>query len=190
MVEYLVIDVETVPLELNDYFEQDEEDRLDYLNPIDSRIIAAGIRSNDESMIFSGDNEKRILTEFWDEWSAVRRGDPDTKIVGFNISEFDMPMLTSRSFQNGVPVNAFTLKGLLDLRERISAFEWRPKGTLGDYAESVGLSPETDGGENVPYWYEENDMAKIEEHLEEDLEITDQLFQRARELNISKIDKW
>lgn len=190
MVEYLVIDIETVPVELSKYFEQDESKRKEFLNPIDSRVIAAGIRSNGSNEIFIGDDEARVLADFWAEWSAVRRGNKDTKVVGFNIGDFDMPMLTSRSFQNDVPVTPFLKKELVDLRERISAFQWRPKGRLQDYAESVGIVPETGGGENVAYWYRDNEMGKIREHLEEDLEITDKVFQKARELNISKIDRW
>lgn len=190
MTEYLVVDVETVPLALGDYLEADEEERLDYLNPMDSKVIAAGLRANDTNKIFSGKDESELLTDFWDEWSAIRQGDRDINVVGFNIDEFDMPMLTSRSFQNDVIVSPFLMKELIDLRERICAFKWRPKGTLQDYAESVGLSPSTGGGENVAFWYQDDEFDKIVGHLEEDLEITDELYKRARELNITKIDKW
>lgn len=190
MANYFVVDIETVPVATGNYFEAPESERKEYLNPIDSRVIAAGIRSNGSNEIFMGEEEDEVLTEFWEEWSAVRQGDPNIKVVGFNICEFDMPILTSRSFQNEIPVTPFVIKDLIDLRERISAFKWRPKGTLQDYAEAVGIPLSTGGGENVPYWYRDGDLDMIKEHLEEDLEVTDELFQKAKQLNISKIDKW
>lgn len=190
MTKYLVIDVETVPLDLAVYFEEEEDTRTDHLNPIQSKIIAAGIRSGNRSEIFMGEDESHILTQFWEEWSAIRRGDRDIKIVGFNIAKFDMPMLTSRSFQNNVTVSPFLLKDLIDLRERISAFQWRPKGTLQDYAEAIGLTPNTGGGENVAFWYRDGDLDAIRAHLMEDLEVTDEVFRKAHELGITRIDKW
>lgn len=190
MKDYLVVDIETVPLALDEYFEEDESDRKNYLNPIDSKVIAAGIRNNGSNEVYSGENESRILTEFWEEWSAIRRGDRDIKVVGFNISDFDMPILTSRSFQNDVTISEFLLKDIIDLQERLSAFKWRPRGTLQEYAEAIGTTPETGGGENVAYWYRDDELDNIIAHLEEDLEITDEVFQKARELNITKIDKW
>lgn len=190
MAKYLVIDIETVPLDTDKYFDEDEEDRLDYLNPIDSKVIAAGIRSNGTNEVFIGEDETRVLEDFWDEWSAVKRGNKDVSVVGFNINEFDIPMLASRSFQNGVTISPFTLKELVDLRERISAFQWRPKGKLHDFVETLGISPETGGGENVAIWYRNDQMNHIKDHLIEDLEITDELYQKARDLNITKIEKW
>ena len=187
MAQYLVVDIETVPLDTDEYFDEDEEGRLEYLNPVDSKVIAVGIRSNGTNEVFIGEDESRGLEDFWAEWSAVKRGSKDVSVVGFNINEFDIPMLASRSFQNGVTISPFTLKEMVDLRERISAFQWRPKGTLHDFVETLGINPETGGGENVPIWYRNDQMDQIEEHLEEDLEITDELYQKAKELNITKM---
>lgn len=190
MTDYVVIDVETVPLDLDAYFETDEADRTRYLNPIDSKIIAAGLRSDGTNEVFFGENEARILEDFWAAWEAITRGRKQFPVVGFNIADFDMPMLTGRSFQNGVAVRRFTLKDLIDLRERLSAFQWRPKGTLHDYVESIGIEPETGSGANVAGWYRDGKLATIESHLKEDLEITDELYQVANELNVTEIERW
>lgn len=190
MTEYFVIDIETVPLDPDRYFEADEKTRKRYLNPIDSKVIAAGLRREGTNEVFFGEHEARILEDFWAAWRATKDGHRGTSVVGFNIADFDMPMLTSRSFQTGVAIQPFTIKELIDLRKRLSAFQWRPKGTLHDYVETIGIEPETGGGEHVARWHRDGKLATIEAHLKEDLEITDALYRAAEELNITGIEKW
>ena len=93
---YFVVDVETCPIDLDGYFllETDEE-KIKKLNPIDSKIIAIGIRNRGESKIFSGD-EKDILTKFWSEWKKLKYGSPSILLVGFNVTNFDIPFIVAR----------------------------------------------------------------------------------------------
>jgi len=69
--EYLFLDIETVPLEINDEFimrylmDKKLTDAARSLNPHYSRIIVIGLKYNNEVRLLTGD-EKEILTQFWD----------------------------------------------------------------------------------------------------------------------------
>jgi len=188
MSDYLVIDVETVPLDLDEYFEAPEDETDNFLNPVDSKIIAAGIRHDGEDHVFIGENEGDILEEFWLRWGRIRKG--DKKVVGFNINNFDMRMLVGRSLANEVGVMPFTKGDLVDLRERLSCFGWRPKGTLEDYAELTGVEVQETESSRIAHMADKGEIDKIKHHLKEDLRITDEVFQKSRDLNITKIEKW
>ena len=84
----------------------------------------------------------------------------------------------------------FTLKEPIDLRKRLTAFEWHPKGTLHDFVESIGITPETGSGANVVRWYRDGKLATIEAHPKEDLVSTDDRYRAATDLNITNIDRW
>lgn len=189
MAEYFIIDVETVPQDLGGYLDCTEDERRGFLNPFDSRVIAAGIRADGENRIFTGD-EKDILEEFWLEWSAVKQGDERVKVVGFNVKNFDLNMLVGRSFIRGATIRPFKLNEIVDLREKLSAYKWRGKGTLRDYVLSSGLEPSKENGSKVAQWAKEGDMESIKKHLKDDLVMTEKIFERAKDLNILQIEKW
>lgn len=189
MPEYFIVDIETVPIDMGAYFECEEENRKDFLNPFDSKIIAAGIRAGGENKIFE-DDEENLLEEFWLEWGTIKRGGESVKVVGFNVKEFDLQMLVRRSFRNEVTIRPFTLKEVVDLREKLSVYKWGAEGTLHDYAALGGFEPSTEDGSEVAQWAREGNMDAILDHLKDDLLLTGDLFERAKELNILKIDKW
>ncbi|MFB6145890.1 MAG: hypothetical protein ABEJ99_05305 [Candidatus Nanohaloarchaea archaeon] len=188
MTDYFVIDVETVPLDFDAYLEAQEDGN--FLNPVDSRIIAAGIRHDGENHIFIGEDEEEILEEFWIKWGGIKKGADEKKVVGFNIKDFDMHMLVGRSLANEIGVMSFTKGDLIDLRESLSCFGWRPKGTLEDYAELAGVETQETESSKIPHMAKDDEIEKIKNHLKADLRITDELFQKSRDLNITKIDKW
>ena len=188
--DFIIIDIETAPLNFELYFSLVEEERLKMLNPIDSKIIAIGIRHNSENYIFSGNDEKKILEDFWSELSSMRKGDDSVKIVGFNIADFDMSFLTTRSFINGVAISPFKLKNLVDLREKISAYRHKPKGRLRDFAKILGITHMNGDGKDIAELARNGDMISIQKHLEGDLITTEELLKRANELNITKTERW
>ena len=140
---YFVVDVETCPIDLDGYFllETDEE-KIKKLNPIDSKIIAIGIRNRGESKIFSGD-EKDILTKFWSEWKKLKYGSPSILLVGFNVTNFDIPFIVARSFINNIEIVPFSLKSVLDVKEKINAMQF-PGGSIAktDYSPEIRKSIE------------------------------------------------
>jgi len=188
MENYFIFDIETCPLNLENYQSLDEEERKKLLNPIDSKIIAIGVRSNSGNKIFIGDDEKKILEDFWGEWRRMKQ---DSVAIGFNVLNFDIPFIVSRSFINNVEIVPFQLKSIIDLRDRINAFRYgKTRGKLTDYGKLLGLEiSRTDGSQVADLW-RENKVDELKQYLSKDLEITDQLFIRAKQTKIIHIAKW
>ena len=105
-VNYFIIDIEVCPTNLEGYENLDEDKRLKLLNPIDSKIVALGIRHNSQNKIFFSEHEKEIIEQFWREWEKIKQIDSfGTQIVGFNICNFDLPFLVSRSLINNITIS-------------------------------------------------------------------------------------
>lgn len=190
MSNYFVIDVETVPLDLDSFLESSDDETDSVLNPVDSKIVAAGIRHDGDEHIFMGEDEAELLENFWLKWGSIKQGSDKKKVVGFNIKNFDMQMLVGRSLANDVQIMSFTKGDLVDLRESLSCFGWKPKGTLEDYAELSDVETQDTESSEIHLMADNGEMDKIRSHLKADLRITEEVFQKARELNITKIEKW
>ncbi|MFH1650423.1 MAG: hypothetical protein ABIA93_07810 [Candidatus Woesearchaeota archaeon] len=189
--DYFVIDVETAPVDTKKYSETLDEKKAEFLNPLDSKIVAIGLRYKNENKVFLDlKDEKKILEDFWAEWSSIKRGNPSFAVVGFNINAFDLPMLVGRSFIQNVSVSAFVLKEIIDLRQKLSVYAYKPRGKLKEYAELVGLDIGPENGSMVANWVEQGKTEVLSKYLKSDLEITDALFKRAENLNIIQINKW
>ncbi|MEK6922265.1 MAG: 3'-5' exonuclease [Nanoarchaeota archaeon] len=192
MVEpYLIVDIETCPLDIDRYLSLDEERQKELINPIDSKIIALGIRHDGKNKIFLGDNEKEILEKFWSELDAIKKQHPTISIAGFSITNFDLPFITARSFIHGITISPFTIKQTIDLREKINAYRYGPtRGKLKDYASILGLKVLDIEGKDIPHLHKNKNQDEIKEYLLNDLELTDALYKRAIKTNIIKIVKW
>jgi DNA polymerase elongation subunit (family B) len=190
---YLIIDIETCPIDLDKYKElTDEEEKKKLINPIDSRIVAIGIRHKDQNIVIAKKSEKELLEDFWLELKTIKKGNSNVRIVGFNIKNFDMSFLVSRSYIHNVPITSFLLKDLVDLREKVTAYRYGPtRGTLKEFAQCLDNVKIMDiDGSHVAGLYIADDMKKITEYLENDLEMTDKMFERLKNTNILHIDKW
>ena len=186
---YFVIDIETCPLDMDKHEKATEEERKQLLNPIDSKVVAIGIRRNGADTVFSGADEKKLLEDFWAEWKKAREG--GAFIVGFNLLSFDIPFLTTRSFLNNVAISPFSLKAVIDLRDRISAYRFgHTRGTLKEYAALIGLKDFGMDGSKIAELCKAGDILTINSYLKNDLFITDEIFKRARDTNILGIEKW
>jgi len=190
--DYFVIDIETCPIDLDKYSKlTDEEEKKKLINPIDSRIVAIGVRHNGENKIFSGENEQSILDDFWLEWKTIKKGRFDVKVVGFNVVNFDIPFLVSRSLINNVVISPFLLKEVIDLRDKINAYRYgRTRGTLKEYAKLIGEEILDIDGSDIARLCIDHNIKEIIRYLEKDLVITDNLFKRVRDTNIININKW
>lgn len=191
MKDYFIIDIETCPLNLDDYEKKTEEEKTDMLNPIESRIVALGIRHKGQNKIFMDQDEKRMLEEFWAEWSNIKRGDSGIVVAGFNINYFDLPFLTARSLINGVTISPFILKEVVDIREKINAYRSGPtRGKLKEYAALLQIPTPSVDGSDVARLCKEKDYETLKNYLISDLEITEELFKRIIATNIIKIVRW
>jgi len=190
---YIFIDIETCPInkEVFDAIEE-EEDRKKLLNPIDSKIIFIGLKKPGiDAMIFEG-KEKEMLEAFWEEMSLFRKGESSNIIVGFNIKSFDLPFLVTRSFINDVQISPFVLKEIVDLREILSAFKWgHVRGKLKEFGELMGITIMDDiDGSKIAETYWSGKTQKIVEYLKKDLEITEKIHERAKNLRIDELRRW
>ncbi len=188
---YFIIDIETCPIDLKKYGELDEEEKNKLINPIDSKIIAIGIRYKGKNIIFSGKSEKEILEEFWIEWKTIKKGGDGVSVVGFNIKNFDLPFITSKSVVHNVVIAPFLIKQIIDLREKINAYRYgHSRGTLKEYAELIGASIlDMDGGDIAQLCIDDN-YEKIIKYLENDLVITEKLYERVKTTDVLNIDRW
>lgn len=192
--DYFYIDIETCPINKEGYQSAEDEDaRKKFLNPIDSKIVAIGLKqTGKETVILFDVDEKQMLEDFWAELVTLRQGDPSNKLVGFNIKSFDLPFLVCRSFIHGVTISPFVLKDIFDIKENIHAFRWgHTRGKLKELAQLVGLEIYDDmDGSMVPekYWNNEHDV--IKEYLKKDIDITENLHKRCIDLKINEITRW
>jgi len=188
---YFVMDIETCPINLEKYNELSDEEKLKLLNPIDSKIIAIGIRYNAKDSIFLDEDEKKVLEEFWAEWKAIKRDIPFASVVGFNINNFDLPIITARSLINNVVICPFTLKSIVDLRDKINAYRYGPtRGKLKEYAKLMNLHTEDINGSEVSRLCTKKNYELLSKYLATDLKITDELYKRVRDTKILEINKW
>lgn len=191
MINAMIVDIETCPIDLHKAKLLDEEEKLKLLNPIDSKIIAIGIRCNGKNIIFQSENEADILEKFWLEWKSIRQQRPMIPIVGFNIVQFDIPFIVSRSFINNITISPFTVKEIIDLREKINAYRYgKSRGKLKEFAQLIGMTTlDIDGSQVMELCINKN-YVKLIGYLEKDLEITEKIFERASNLNITQIRRW
>lgn len=187
---YFIIDIEVCPIYLEKYEELSEEQRIKLLNPIDSKIIALGIRYNGQNRVFLGEDEKKLLEDFWNEWKSIKKND-SIKVVGFNINNFDLPFITTRSLICNVIISPFLIKSTIDLREKINAYRYgKSRGKLKDFASLIGLPTKTIEGKDIAKLYIEKKYDLIKEYLINDLEIIDNIFKRAKNTRVLEINKW
>lgn len=157
----------------------DEDEQRRALNPIESRILALGLRTDGETSIMLGE-ERLILEGFWTRWRATRsRGG---QLAGFNIAQFHLPFLVTRSLILDVPIEPFTRKEIIDLRERLSAYRTgKVRGTLRELAQLIG-APEM--------LSDASDAQSSRERLVGNLDALEAIYERARRLRILDIQRW
>ncbi len=191
--DYFYLDIETVPNDKETYLSLSEDARKKLLNPIDSHIVAVGIKKNGgEAQVLYSADEKAILTGFWSMLSMGKQTNTPFRLVGFNIKDFDLPFLVTRSFIQDVKIQPFVLKDVVDVREQLSAFKYGPtRGKLKEYAAIIGTPIMEDmDGSQVAERYWKGEHAKIQEYLKKDLELTEVLHQRMIALRITEIARW
>ncbi len=188
---HFIVDVETCPISLEGYFELGEDEKKERLNPIDSRIVAIGIRKDGRNDIIMNKDEKQMLVDFWSKWRKFKDEDRFVKIVGFNILNFDLPFIVMRSFINDVAIFPFTLKEVVELRDKINAYKpGRRRGRLKEFAQLMGFEIMDASGEDIAELWRDEKRDIIKEYLGKDLEFTDAMYGRAVRTRIIEIERW
>lgn len=149
------------------------------LHGIEDKISCISILNiqTDEKISFCGEDEKKILTDFW---KAI---DGALEIYGYNSNSFDWVFITQRTLINNIPVcPTFSKIKLTDLRLISTAFftcyNKNVKGTLDQWENHlIGKNKETNGEEMIEA-YKRKDWKLIKEHCEEDCVVTKELYNR------------
>ncbi|MEK6862753.1 MAG: ribonuclease H-like domain-containing protein [Nanoarchaeota archaeon] len=182
---YLFLDIETTPLEINDEFimrylmDKKLTDASRSLDPNYSKIIVIGLKYNDEIKLLTGE-EKDILNEFW---NFIKEN--NFTIVTHNGYNFDVPFIIARSIINNIQIskeinlnhwnmlksnhidamlifsqNVFT-NASLKILARLNNVEFNDDGILGRDIERL---------------WKEGKLDIIKEHCKNDIEILEKLF--------------
>lgn len=81
------------------------------LSPITGQVLAIGVQRDGKAGIFAEATEAATIARFWKKYLSCRSD--QTKLVGANIVQFDLPFLVRRSWILGVsvPSAVFTYSG-------------------------------------------------------------------------------
>lgn len=188
--KYIVLTIVTAPTDIDLFFKKTPEDKQKLINPIDSMIIGIGLRYQEKNIIISNKEEKEILKQFWEEWKNIKKDKPIIPTIGFNINNFDIPFLVGRSYINNIKIYPFSLKEIIDIRQKIQGYKpGKTRGKLKEYGNILGNKITIDNNQ-IPNLYKNKNFDKINEYLEQTLELIDNMYKRAQETNIIKINKY
>ncbi|HRT03377.1 MAG TPA: 3'-5' exonuclease [Candidatus Diapherotrites archaeon] len=188
--KYIVLTIVTTPIDTDQLLKKTPEEKQKLINPIDSMIIGIGIRYQEKNIIFSNQNEKEILNKFWEEWKNIKKDKPAIPTIGFNINNFDIPFLVGRSYINNIKIYPFSLKEIIDIRQKIQAYKpGKTRGKLKEYGDILGITINIDNNQ-IPNLYKNKNFDKINEYIDKTLELIDSMYKRAQETNIIKINKY
>ncbi len=147
------------------------------------QVLAIGYLSERGPRIDDRD-EKSMLVQFWDIFRSAS-GD-GRKMVGFNISGFDLPMLVRRTWLLGlhVPIdvidrNRFWHPCFIDLAEVYRLGVYGEYKGINEIGLSMGIGGKLDGVSGKDFhklWAEDRQKAK--EYLLRDLELTKGIAER------------
>lgn len=151
------------------------------LDPDLARVVAIGwLREGGDlytGVVGHGLSEEYLLKDFWEEASG-------SELIGFHVSQFDMPMLHRRSFYLGVSTPRVELgryrhPNIVDLAQMLT-YDWmKPMHSLHFYAKRLGFEhDDTMSGKDIPKAFAEGRYDDIEKHVRTDVELTAKLAQR------------
>lgn len=155
------------------------------IHPLFSKIVMIGLKKPGMTpILIYGRKEKNILNRFWKYMEKVQ---PD-RIITFNGYNFDMPFIDIRSKLNKIPpsVEFNTTKWRMensnhfDCMQLLSAKENFLNVALEISCRLVGVEVPGDRvrGEEIPNLFSQGDFEHIKIHCVQDLEMTEQLYQR------------
>ena len=182
---YLVIDIETVPMEISDetikeyLMDKQISKEMRSFNPLFSKIICIGLKSENGFVALKGE-EKDILVKFW-EYAKEHN-----IFVTHNGYGFDIPFIVVRSainkidYHNKIWLNKFSMMGSnhFDTMLFFSQNGAFTNGRIDIIAKTLGIDV-PDGrfdGREVERLYKEGKMNEIIHHCGEDVELTEKVY--------------
>ena len=188
---YLVVDIETADLEFHDEAIKNylaEKEIVPALHPYFSRVIAIGVKpQNAEPVIFHGEDERKILQDFW--VMVKQAGAP--LIVTFNWYRFDIPYLNIRSVMNGIKpdasinLNKWTMgrSNHFDIMQALSGtgnFAWVGLEITARIF-GVPVPEDTIPSDQMPELFRQGDWESIKKHNEHDLQMTEGIYLKIKD---------
>jgi uncharacterized protein YprB with RNaseH-like and TPR domain len=159
------------------------------LNPLFDRITCIGVVGDDNKpMVFYGEDEKKLLQDFWAYLKKVSGSDGilysnDITIVGFNVYKFDIRFIHIRSMVNNVYASKKLKKNFIDLQYELACYNTQVKGTLNDYLETIGEEKNGNGLRAIEL-FEKRDWKSLVAYCKNDVLVTKKLFERCKEAGI------
>ena len=167
MTTYLIIDAETTSLEPS------ENGRV--------TCISTYNKDNGETKSFIDLDESKILRDFWDYVKSLKT----PTLVTFNGSYFDIPYVVHRSIVRNEKVFSYKL---IDLRlianSFFTSYDKKAKGSLAYWAAVLGIEQKTPPGAEMINLFMEKKLDEIKCHCQEDVLITNALFDRLKEVGL------
>lgn len=148
------------------------------LNPLEDRILCISLIKENIVISFIGEDEKKILTDFWETF--------DGEFVGYNSDTFDIPFIIKRSLINNIKTKIIVES--IDIRKVVNCFKYSynkyEKGKLSDWAKILEIEIKTDNGEKMAEFYRDKRWIDIKAHCEEDIYILKKLVERCEECGV------
>ena len=142
---------------------------------------------NGEIKTFTGEDEQKILTDFFSYLSSLE----DPILFGFNSESFDLPFIVRRAVVYKKRIPNF---GSVDLRKKANGYAYSrnasTKGTLRDWANVFNIPIQTDAGSEMFKLYKDKRFGEIERHCLEDIKVTTKLYEHIKETGILEWGKW
>jgi len=152
----------------------------DGLNPIENRITAIGVKTEDKELVFMDKNEAKILTDFWN----FLRTFENFRLIGFNNFQFDNYFVNIRCFKHDIRIIDVRNR-IIDLRS-ILAFGGKFKnGTLDDYGGLLKMSKfKGMSGSLIAEAWKHEKFQTIEKYLRQDLKLTFAIYNRCKKIGL------
>ncbi|MBL7147883.1 MAG: ribonuclease H-like domain-containing protein [Nanoarchaeota archaeon] len=185
--DHLIIDIETVPLELKDevireyLMDKQISKEMRSLNPLYSKIICICLKPKDkETVILSSDNEKELLEQFW---SIVK----DYHLfITHNGYGYDIPFIIIRSTINkikptiNINLNKFQMLtsnhfDTMLFFSQNSVFT-NPRLDIVAKTCNIDIGDSRFDGREIERLYKEGKLDQIKQHCKEDVEITEKVY--------------
>jgi len=186
---YLILDIETVPLDIEHedvkkYLMDKKIGESRKLNPSYAKIILICVKFlNGEFKVFEG-NEKELLTNFWN----FVKDNKDVKIITHNGYGFDIPFLTIRSCVNNVDITVkinMNRWGMENSNHFDTMLFFSSQGqftnpNLDILAKLNGIEVEGEfiDGRDIEKFYKKGNLEKIKEHCKRDIEVLEKVFEK------------
>jgi len=151
------------------------------LSPFDSRVCVIGLKMEDEEIVFSDPDEKKVLEAFWQYVSSF----DSWRLVGFNSSSFDLPFLVVRSFKHGIVMPRLRYRNV-DLRLILSSGDKYAKGKLDDYAKLLDIPSKLNNwsGAHAVILWQEGKYEELSAYVMQDVKITYSLYVQCKKVGL------